>query len=247
MLFENAHALVVRKTDWSESSRIATFFTREHGKVRALAKGGRRLRSNFEVALDLLTLCSIVFIRKSSGLDLLTEARAEERFVGIRANLGALYAGYYVAELLGDGTQDHDPHPLLFDNALQTLRDLNAPNAQVATLTMRFELAWLNELGYRPRLDACAVCGSIDWLTDAARFVVSALAGGLLCPNCEKGQRDKRPISHSALLKLRELGHDNAGNPGEIAPMLRAELRQIIGQFVSFVLNRRPRLLAYLE
>ena len=78
---EKALALVVRGTDWSETSRITTLFTREFGKVRALAKGGRRLKSAFENALDLLTHCSIVFLRKSSGsLDLLTEARVVQRF-----------------------------------------------------------------------------------------------------------------------------------------------------------------------
>src|SRR3982750_4646490 len=97
---EKAVGLVVRTTDWSETSRIATVWTREFGKVRVLAKGGRRLKSNFEIALDLLTVCSMVFIRKSSGgLDLLTEAQVAERFPRLRSDLHALYAGYYVAEL----------------------------------------------------------------------------------------------------------------------------------------------------
>src|SRR5207244_10092546 len=104
---EKAKGIVVRTTDWSETSRIPTLFTREFGKVRALAKGGRRLKSNFDVAFDLLTVCRIVFIRKGNGgLDLLTEARLEEQFPMLRRNLPALYAGYYVAELLADGTQD---------------------------------------------------------------------------------------------------------------------------------------------
>src|SRR5207249_9177502 len=95
---ERALALVVRGFDWSESSRIATLFTREFGKVRALAKGGRRLKSNFDVAFDLLTVCQVVFLRKAhGGLDLLTEARVEEQFPPLRQNLHTLYAGYYVA------------------------------------------------------------------------------------------------------------------------------------------------------
>src|SRR5471032_1073647 len=111
---EKATALVVRGTDWSETSRIATLFTREFGKVRALAKGGRRLKSSFEIAFDLLTLCDVVVLRKhSGGLDLLTEARLIEKFPALRADLEALYAGYYIAELLADGTADYDPHPLL--------------------------------------------------------------------------------------------------------------------------------------
>src|SRR5438094_5424894 len=122
---ETALALVVRTTDWSETSRIATMFTREFGKVRVLAKGGRRLKSNFEVALDLLTVCRIVLLRKSSGsLDLLTEAQVAERFPALRTDLAALYAAYYVAELLADWTEDYDPHPALFDEARATLRDL---------------------------------------------------------------------------------------------------------------------------
>src|SRR5229473_5609397 len=127
---EKALALVLKTTDWSETSRIATMWTREFGKVRVLAKGGRRLKSSFESALDLLTLCSIVFLRKSSGgLDLLTEAQVVERFPQLRTDLPALYAAYYVAELLADWTTDYDPHPILFDEVRATLRDLGKPPA----------------------------------------------------------------------------------------------------------------------
>src|SRR5205809_5454979 len=126
---EKATGLVIRTADWSESSRIATLWTRELGKVRVLAKGGRRLKSNFDSALDLLTVCSIVLLRKGSGsLDLLTEAQVVERFPRLRKDLAALYAAYYVAELLGDWTEDYDPHPNLFDEAVATLRTLGNRN-----------------------------------------------------------------------------------------------------------------------
>ena len=71
-----------------------------------------------------------MFLRKAhGGLDLLTEARMEEQFPVLRQNLHALYAGYYVAELLADGTQDYDPHPSLFDAALESLRKLGKETA----------------------------------------------------------------------------------------------------------------------
>src|SRR4029077_16948590 len=125
MSAEKATALVLRTTDWSETSRIATLWTREFGKVRALAKGGRRLKSNFESALDLLNVCGIVLLRKTSGsLDLLTAAQVVQRFPRLRTNLASPYAGYYGAELLADWTEDHDPHPPVFEEALATLEDL---------------------------------------------------------------------------------------------------------------------------
>jgi DNA repair protein RecO (recombination protein O) len=243
MSTEKALALVVRGTDWSETSRITTLFTREFGKVRALAKGGRRVKSNFEIAFDLLTVCHVVFIRKAhGGLDLLTEARMEERFPALRHDLPALYAGYYVAELLADGTQDYDPHPPLFDAAVGMLRGLggrgNTPDAVTS-----FELVWLKELGYSPRLDACATCGT-DLPPGEPRVPFSPAAGGVLCPACGPAAPDRRPLSAAGLGALRGL---TAGSDSPPPPEIRDELRGLLGQVVSFVLGRRPRLLGYVE
>src|ERR1700738_4715224 len=138
---ERATALVIRGTDFSETSRIVTLWTKELGKVRALAKGGRRLKSNFDVALDLLTVCGIVLLRKSHGsLDLLTEAQVQERFPQLRGDLAGLYAAYYVAEMLMYWTQDYDPHPILFDEAVATLRNLGQPGVLTGPCLAHFEL-----------------------------------------------------------------------------------------------------------
>jgi DNA repair protein RecO (recombination protein O) len=232
---EKAIALVVRGSDWSETSRIVTLFTREFGRIRALAKGGRRLKSNFEVGFDLLTVCRVVFIRKASGgLDLLTEAHMAETFPALRTNLPSLYAGYYVAELLADGMQDYDPHAPLFDTALGTLRDLNkdptplppprsgegeknpprfgewgsrSETGGVFGLISRFELAWLREIGYGPQFDACAVCAGEFPVPwpPAFRVTYSPEAGGVVCPGCSPTVRDQRPLSTEARAELREL------------------------------------------
>ena len=246
---EKATALVVRGTDWSETSRITTLFTREFGKVRALAKGGRRLRSNFEIAFDLLSVCEVVFLRKAhGGLDLLTEARVVERFPHLRSDLKALYSGYYVAELLADGTQDYDPHPPLFDEAVAFLRRLGAPAepaaGRVAGLS-GFELVWLRELGYSPRLDACAACGTPLMPGPAARVGFSPAAGGVVCPGCRPAAHDRRYLSSAAWAALRGL-MAGAGSP-DLPAGVRGEVRQLLGQAVSFVLGRRPKMLGYLD
>ncbi|MSQ93750.1 MAG: DNA repair protein RecO [Gemmataceae bacterium] len=241
---ERATALVIHGTDFSETSRIVTLWTKELGKVRALAKGGRRLKSNFDVALDLLTVCGIVLLRKSSGsLDLLTEARVEERFPALRQDLSALYAAYYVAELLGDWTQDYDPHPILFDEALATLRNLGQPGVITGPCLAHFELVLLRELGYGPALDYCADC---DEELPGQGLAFSAAGGGVVCPKCQPKQREKRVLNEAtwqALLKLQKPGdawrevHDS---------QLRGEVRQLLNHYVTYQLGRRPRLLPYL-
>jgi DNA repair protein RecO (recombination protein O) len=243
---ETATALVLRTTDWSDTSRIATLWTREFGKVRALAKGGRRLRSNFESALDLLTHCRIVLLRKSSGgLDLLTEAQVVRRFPGLCSRLPALYAAYYVAELLADWTEENDPHPHLFDEALDALGALaetDGPDT-VGPRLARFELVLLRELGYSPLLDLCAACQAA--VRNGPAF--SAAAGGVVCAGCAPGQRDRRPLSpacHEALRLLSASG-DAWRRPWDAA--VRAELRQLLGGYITYLLGRRPRLLPYLQ
>ncbi|MBI3821637.1 MAG: DNA repair protein RecO [Planctomycetes bacterium] len=244
MSLDKATALVIRGTDFSETSRIVTLWTPEFGKVRALAKGGRRLKSNFDVAIDLLTVCGIVLIRKTSGsLDLLTEAQVQERFPQLRHDLTALYAGYYVAEMLGDWTQDHDPHPSLFEEAVVTLRNLGQPGVVNGPCLAHFELVLLRELGYGPALDFCADCGAT---LSGQGLAFSAAGGGVLCQACQPRQREKRPLSEATWRTLERLR-----SPGESwrevqDPHLRSEVRQLLDHYVTYVLGRRPRLLPYL-
>jgi DNA repair protein RecO (recombination protein O) len=247
MSTEKALALVLRTADWSETSRIATLWTRELGKVRALAKGGRRLRSSFESSLDLLTVCSIVLIRKSSGaLDLLTEAQVVRRFPRLRDDLAALYAAYYVAELLADWTEDADPHPALFDEALAALQDLgggDGPGQALGPRVARFEFVLLRELGYQPVLDRCAACaGPVDGPT----LWFSPAAGGLLCPRCPGGRRDGRPLAAATARALRALAEEGDAWRRPWDEGARAELRQVLGLYVTYLRGRRPRLLPYL-
>src|SRR4029077_6694517 len=117
-----SQALILRTVEVFETSLVVTLFTRDLGKVSGLAKGARRLKSAFQGGLDLLTVSDIVVLHKASdALDLLTEAAPVERFASLRRDLAALYAGYYISELLSDLTDLHDPHPKLFDAAVITL------------------------------------------------------------------------------------------------------------------------------
>jgi DNA repair protein RecO (recombination protein O) len=210
-----------------------------------LAKGGRRLKSNFENALDLLTLCSIVFLRKSSGsLDLLTEAQVVERFAPLRTDLPSLYAAYYVAELLADWTEDYDPHPALFDEARAVLQDLSRPGSAAGLRVARFDLVLLRELGYSPVLEACAACGGAVGETGPLAF--SPAVGGVLCPACQGRHRERRPLSAATWHALRALNESGEAWRRDWDPAVRSELQKLLGHYVTHLMGRQPRLLPYL-
>ena len=246
MSLEKATAIVLRTIDWSETSSIVTLFTREFGKISGLAKGARRPKGPFESALDLLALCRIVFLRKSSdALDLLTEAKLERRFRPAQGDLSSLYAGYYVAELLGDLTDEYDPHPELFDAADETLLALRTQPA-VASLVLRFELTALRVLGHLPSLDACVECGAAVEL--AGRVPFGQVVGGVLCKDCRAGQKQVVSVSAGVLRAMAQFADADAESWRriQIDPRTRGELRAVLNHYLASLLGHQPRLHRYL-
>ncbi len=239
-------ALVLRAWDVFETSTVATLFTRELGKVSGLAKGARRLKSPMQGGLDLLAVSDIVLLHKASdALDLIIEAAPVERFDPLRRDLAALYAGYYIAELLSDLTDFHDPHPRLFDAATVTLRHLGDPDSRPRRV-FRFELACLRELGLMPALDDCAHCGStVDASGEA--FAFGLATGGVLCPGCRPGQPHVATLSGRTLGAIRALAAPGrAWRDLDLPPSVRSPIRATLGAVISHAIGRRPRLLTYL-
>ena len=245
MATEKTSALVLRLVDFSESSCVVTLFTRDFGKIAALAKGARRPKGPFDSALDLLAVCRIVFIRKSTeALDLLTEAKLERRFRAASRDLSRLYAGYYTAELLMELTDIGDPHPELYAEAERTLIDLDR-DANVAHTVLRFELSLLRLLGYLPSLEVCAVCGAP--VPDEPRVLFGQAAGGILCAACRPGQRQVVSISREVLQVLRQ-AHAGTSPAGLAAddPQVRGPLRGMMNHYLANLLGHDPRMQKYL-
>ena len=245
MSAEKATALVLKVVDFSETSAIVTLFTREFGKLSGLAKGARRPKGPFESALDLLGQSRIVFLRKSSGaLDLLTEAKLDKRFRPRGRNLACLYAGYYIAELLTELTDEYDPHPELYDAAVEALADLALEQLTAATV-LRFELRALRSLGHLPSFDTCAECGAKAPST--GRMTFGLLAGGVLCENCRVGQRQLISVNSAVLNTLQQFAHTDADwRSLELMPAIRGELRGVLNRYLAHLLGHKPRMHQYL-
>lgn len=247
MAAEKTVALVIRTVDFSETSKIVTFFSRDHGKLGVMAKGARRLKSAFEVALDLLSLCSICVLRKPSAeLDLLTEASLLERFAGLRTNLAGLYGAYYIAELLDGLTQPHQPHPKLFDATVEAVRQLAERDDRFMVLC-QYQLFLLKDLGYAPNLERCVACGAA--VARSARMAYSISAGGLLCSACERFHSSALHVQGGTIQAMRLLQTNDAVLIRRlvVAPHTRAELWRIISTHVRNLLGRTPRTAALLQ
>ena len=221
---------------------MVTLFTRDWGKISALAKGARRPKSSFDSAIDLLSVCRIVFLHKSSGaLDLLTEAKLERRFRACTRDLSRLYAGYYVAELLNKLTDEGDPYPEVFDCADATLLQLDRDSSIVTTL-LRFELTLLRLLGHFPSLAECVGCGKV--VERGRRIAFGQLVGGVLCPRCRPGKRQVVSVSAEGIELMQYIISSQPTSERMIAAV--GEVRGLMAAYISNLLGQRPRMHHYL-
>lgn len=247
MSSEKGEGLILRVTDFSETSRIVVLFTREFGKISALAKGGRRLKGPFESALDLLATCQIVFLRKStSGLDLLTEAKLVTRFHPQERDLNCLYAGYYLAELLLGLTEDYDPHRALYAAAQDVLQMFRASETTKLGV-LRFELVLLREIGHLPDFENCVACGAT--LTEGRTFGFWVSEGGLICPDCQREEYSQISIhaGTASALKLLASESEQAWKRLSLSPQQFKEVKRVTTAAISHILGRRPNMLKYFD
>ena len=251
---EQCDAIILRVYPWSETSCVATILTRSHGKIAALAKGARRPKSPFEAALDLLSVCRVVFIAKSAdSLDILTEAKLRRRFRIGAKDLLRLYCGYYVAELLDRLTEKGEQHPQIFDLALSTLDNLELEELEPRAIILRFELQILRELGHLPTWDRCAQCGCLLWEEDSepndSWTLFSAFSGGVLCQHCRSGARQILRIHRSVQTLLIRFSHPEweAIDVSQLESKHHAVIRKLMMRYFTYLMDSPIKLQNYLE
>src|SRR5688500_12530514 len=194
--------ICLRKTEYSETSQIVTLLSREHGVVRAIAKGAHRRTkagaSKFDGGMDYLELGEAVFtLDVTRELATLTEWTLREGHLDLRRDLRAFYLALYAGELVDRLLEAHDPHPELFDRLEATIPELSTPRREQAFLA--FELDLLRETGYLADLSACIACGHPPDAAPISYF--SARAGGAVCRECESAHPDRLALD-SRLLRM---------------------------------------------
>jgi DNA repair protein RecO (recombination protein O) len=184
--------VVLRRRDFSETSRIAVVYTRAAGKVQLLAKGARTPKARFGAALEPLSRGEFVFYWRE-GKELFTLAETATTLAGrfIRDEPKALIYGLAMAEALDKLTGEGDADPGLFDVLASSLAALDAGGPPPALLA-QFLLRLAVKLGLKPDLTACAVCGR-KRLGEGAVLILKD--GAVVCRECAPAAAASVPVS----------------------------------------------------
>ncbi len=234
-------AVVLRSRPLAEKDRIVVLFSREAGKLDAVAKGARQPKSKLAAGTQPFTLARFGLARGRT-LEVVTQCVIEESFYALHEDLRKMAWGAYALELLDAATQPHQHEEELFDLLASTLRWLTAAD-DPELVTRAFELRLLQALGYAPALTECAVCGK---MVSEPQVAFSARAGGVLCEQDAAYTGQRARMSQGTLRTAAILSEGEAASmPTETVQRLRltaqtrAELRAMMNDFLAHRLEVR--------
>lgn len=238
-------AICLRAVNYSETSQVVTLFTRDSGKVAAMAKGSRRAKSSFDGPIEVFSFGEVMFTIKDSGgqLAMLTEFNQQPKFRMLSQNLNALNAGLFAAELTEKFLEDHDPHPPLFDKLTKFLETVQCEtnHANMLAWLILYQLRLLEETGVAPMLDACVNCGTKSEPRQSwSGFYFSSRENGLLCAGCEMTFPEKRAIDANLI----EILNTPAKLPKTELKQLK-QIEQLLIYHFTELLHKPPRMAKY--
>lgn len=238
MAIQKAEAFVLRTQPFRTSSLIVTTFTRPFGKIKGVVKGVRREGIARPGTFEPFTLLEIVFYEKiHSELHLISEAEILESFEPLRTNLSVLATAYYLAELVDQLTEPHDPHEPIFELVDFAFRFL--PSLPPFFMARFFEIRLLHEIGLLPHLEGCLVCGE----KNAEPMYFSARQGAIFCLKCRGKSPESKLIRGKVLEAIRFFIEQPVTEAARYA--LSGETEKEMGELIERFLNERlPRRLA---
>ena len=181
-----ATALVLRSRKWGDADRIVTFYAKEKGKIRGVARGARRPKSRFGAALEPFSLCRLnLFEKTGDSLYRISHVDLVRSSQKLRESLSLIDSAARMVNVVAAITPDGDPDPLLFDTLEQGLASLHESEDPTFTALL-FQIRLLGVTGFRPQTDRCASCGKTHFVGEPH---FSPVAGGLVCVPCAAHQR----------------------------------------------------------
>ena len=236
-----AEAVVLRTHKLGEADRIITLLTRQHGRVRAVAKGVRRTTSRWGSRLEPFTHVDLQ-LAEGRSLDVITQAETLDPF---NARLGLDYERYTAGTVMLETaerlvTEEKEPAVQQFLLLVGGLRAMAGGEHPAGQVLDSYLLRSLAVAGYAPSFDHCARCG----LEGPHRWFNPSL-GGMLCTTCRvPGSAGPTPET------ITLLGALLAGDWPAVAVADPRHLREasgLVAAFLAWHLERGLRSMAYVE
>jgi DNA repair protein RecO (recombination protein O) len=211
-------AVVLRTYRSGEADRIVVLWSRDHGKIRAIAKGVRKPTSKIGGGLEPLAHVQIFLAESRSDLYIVRQVQHCEQYAVLHSSYDRITAGMAIVEVIDAIPSDDVADAEIFTMTTKALATLNDPQFEPLMVPAAFFLKLMVHDGSEPLVAQCASCGSAGPLV-----AFDAEIGGALCPNCRAG----RSLSEPGLDLLRRL------LGGDLAAVLREPSPEGAGEVIG--------------
>lgn len=237
-------AITLKTAPLAEADLLVTLFTRERGKLRAVARGARRVSSKLMGHLEPLTQVRLS-LAQGRNLDYINQAQVIDGFAELKQDLNATTKGLYIAELVDGFGSEASPNPPLYQAAEEVLKSIGLNHDSDWPLRY-FEMQLLSLSGLMPELYRCVECRK-TLSPDKHRF--SPALGGAVCTDCRPAEAQVMPLSLRCLKVLRLLHRGPLSRVLGLKadPALAYELKSVLGATVGYWLDKEIRSTSFLE
>ena len=241
-------ALVVREYIVGESDKYVTLFTKEYGKIQALAPKAKKADKGFASATQLFVYGEFI-LTSFKDTYRLVNVDIIEMFHSIRNGLESLSYASYVMEFLQYVTEPMLAQPELLKLTVKTLKALTYKNASFTLIRRIYELRTLAEIGFMPQLVSCTECGEILEESETNKYYFSAESGGLVCENCKSYDKDAVMISYSTRYTMQYILRSSLDKlyHFKVTPEIQQELNQVCDHYVPYYINKSFKTLEFIN
>jgi DNA repair protein RecO (recombination protein O) len=230
--------LVLKSYGLAEADKIVVFLTQEHGLVRGVAKGAKRMKSKFGGSLEPFSIVRLTYFQKEEReLVSIQQSEIIKSFFEQAVNPNTFQKFAYLVELLNDFAPPSDPNERLYRMAKVCLETSDEHPEKISQMILYFEL-WLLKLGgYLPSWERCDICKRELNRQEAANLQINF---HLACRNCRKTRgewtitAEQREIflvaQRVSPIKFLELTKDTIENVNDLSNILKRIISNVLGR-----------------
>ncbi len=179
-------AIILKTMKYRDTSKIVTFYTKEYGKLKGIAKGARTAKNKFGSALEPMTFSMLVIYKKEPrDLHLISQCDAIDSFKNLTEDLDRMTTALGVIELVNQVTHDEERNPVLFALLSEILSALNSSSKNYLSYLYAFRLRLASLFGYAPNFEVCGDCGKPLVIGNGEKqFAFQVARGAVFCNRC---------------------------------------------------------------
>ncbi len=227
-MYVSSLGIVLREADYKDYDKVLTIFTRDFGKISAIARGSRKQGSPLLACADVFCCAQYSFYRGKSYATI-NQAQSVSSFFNIRSDVLSLSAASVFADVCEKTAMEGEANPRLFALLASALHALDK-GCDVYGVLVFFSFKALDILGFRPHLNSCVSCGA------PAADKINIALGGAVCESCE-GER----VKHSTIEQISHIFSVPSKNMSNELPKADRELINLAQRWLEYSLDIRPK------